>query len=215
MSPGWIPGRKVDNSDSQYAGFRDNVPYLFIFVFVHPLLRKVFDTVFPLKQGAVQSPRGSPVSRNSASDAQAEAHLNRRVGYDLFFAVVFICALHGFSALKILILLSANFFVAKKLPRVYVVPMTWTFNIVVLFANELCHGYSYSSIANTSLPWTVWDPNSNWGTFFDDHSGLMPRWEIFFNVTVLRLISFNMDSYWGWRQDGEATILEVSWRDGP
>ena len=210
LSPGWIPGRKVDNSDSQYSGFRDNVPYLFGLVLVHPFLRKIYNTLLYSQSSASQSSTGSQLSKASTPATQAEARLSQRVKYDLIFAVVFVCALHGFSALKILILLSTNYLVAKRLPRVYVVPMTWLFNITILFANELCHGYQFATIANSTVPWTVWDPNSNWGTFFDDHSGLMPRWEIFFNITVLRLISFNMDSYWSSGQNGEANLLEVS-----
>jgi hypothetical protein len=30
----------------------------------------------------------------------------------------------------------------------------------------------------------------------DDHGGLIPRWEVLFNITILRLISFNLDYYW-------------------
>ena len=30
----------------------------------------------------------------------------------------------------------------------------------------------------------------------DAYSGIYPRWHIGFNITMLRLISFNMDYYW-------------------
>lgn len=36
----------------------------------------------------------------------------------------------------------------------------------------------------------------NWGLFLDSYGGLLPRWEILFNITALRLISFNLDYYW-------------------
>ena len=186
------------------------MPYLFVLVVVHPLLRKIYNTILPIKQNALQSPQASPVSRSFTSPTEADALLDQRVKYDLFFAVVYICALHGFSALKIIILLSANYAIAKKLPRAYVVPITWVFNITILFANELCHGYPFESIAINTIPFTIWDPNSNWGTFFDDHGGLMPRWEIMFNITVLRLISFNMDLYWSSGENEYTSVLEVS-----
>ena len=35
----------------------------------------------------------------------------------------------------------------------------------------------------------------NWGAWLDSYGGIMPRWEVLFNITVLRLISFNMDYY--------------------
>ena len=212
LSPGWIPGRKVDNSDAQYSGFRDNLPYLFVLLIVHPLLRRVYNAIFPVNQAADHSPSNTSQGIHAIQSAAADARLNQRLRYDVGFGLIFLCALNGFSAVKVLIILSANFLVATRLPKVYVVPMTWVFNITVLFANELCHGYSYTSIANLTLPFTVWDPNSNWGTFCDEHGGLMPRWEVLFKVTILRLISFNMDLYWSSGREGGASLLEVSFR---
>ncbi|KNG80499.1 glycerol:H+ symporter (Gup1), partial [Aspergillus nomiae NRRL 13137] len=43
LSPGWIVGRKVDNSDAQYSSFRDNIPYLLALLVAHPLLRRVYE----------------------------------------------------------------------------------------------------------------------------------------------------------------------------
>lgn len=210
LEPGWILGRKVDNSDSQYSSFRDNIPYLAVLLVLHPLLRRIYNLFNPLPQTAPTSGTTTYIANPSAQSAVANARLKQRINYDLSFAAIFLCALHGFSALKVFTILSANFLIATKLPRGYVVPLTWGFNITVLFANELCHGYPYTDIALVTLPWTVWDPHSNWGTFFDEHSGLMPRWEILFNITVLRLISFNMDYYWSLNQDGTSSPVEVS-----
>jgi len=43
LEDGWIPGRKVDNSDAQYSGFRDNVPYMAVVLILHPLLRRLYE----------------------------------------------------------------------------------------------------------------------------------------------------------------------------
>ena len=43
LEPGWIPGRRVDNSDAQYSGFRDNIPYMALVLVLHPILRKAFE----------------------------------------------------------------------------------------------------------------------------------------------------------------------------
>ena len=43
LEPGWIPGRKVDNSDAQYRSFRDNIPYMALVVVLHPLLRRAYE----------------------------------------------------------------------------------------------------------------------------------------------------------------------------
>ena len=210
LSTGWIPGRKVDNSDAQYSNFRGNIPYLLILFLVHPLLRKLYNRYFPVKLDSTATPFST--ANGSAHPAQApvaDARLDQRVSYDLAFALLLTCILHGFSAIKIFILLGVNFLIATKLPESYVVPMTWIYNVFVLFANELCRGYSFTLIANTSMPFTVWDPNSNWGTFFDEHGGLIPRWEVLFNITILRLISYNMDFHWSGGREGGSSVLEV------
>jgi len=181
LSPGWIPGRKADNSDGQYAGFRDNLPYMAGLIVVHPLLRRAYDALFP-----IHTPTGS------LQAAAGAARFARRTAYDRAFAVVFLVALNGFSALKVLLILCANYGVATRLPRAYVPAATWAFNICVLFANELGAGYPWAAIARVFVP----VGGTNWGAYLDDYGGLIPRWEVLFNVTVLRLISFNMDYYW-------------------
>lgn len=208
LSQGWIPGRKVDNSDSQYSGFRENIPYLLILLVVHPLLRKVWNATFPSKMERATGRQGT-ASNGLVYSSEANARLEQRAGYDFMFGIIFLCALHGSSMLKVLIIVTINYLIAKRLPRESVVPATWLFNILTLFANELCKGYPYSQIALNTLSWTVSDPNSNWGTFLDQHGGLMPRWEILFNITVLRLISFNMDYHWSQDRKGQNSYLEV------
>jgi hypothetical protein len=45
LEPGWIPGRKVDNSDAQYRSFRDNIPYMALVLILHPILRRVYESL--------------------------------------------------------------------------------------------------------------------------------------------------------------------------
>ncbi|KAI4159999.1 MAG: hypothetical protein LQ342_006127 [Letrouitia transgressa] len=200
LSPGWIPGRKVDNSDAQYKGFRDNVPYMFIILALHPTIRRIYDKAFPLSTSS-----GSPSNRgySSSRDNVADARLNRRIQFDVCFAIIYLTALHGFSAIKVWVILCINYGLAKFLDRRYVPLATWTFNIGILFANEVCHGYPYVQIADFILPGSALAQSNlqksstgNWGSFLDAYGGLIPRWEILFNITVLRLISFNFDYYW-------------------
>ena len=205
LSPGWIPRRKVDNSDQQYATFRDNVPYLFIVMILHPLLRKFFDFFYNENSSSSEAiPNGNDSPTGSASQSlTADGRLNRRISFDVGFSVLFLLALHGFSALKVFLLLYINYTLATRLRKEYVPIATWVFNIGILFANELGKGYPYSDMANVILPWSASperlaekDPKGNWGTVLDSYGGLIPRWEILFNVTVLRLISFNLDYIW-------------------
>lgn len=131
--------------------------------------------------------------------AAADARLHQRVSFDVMFAVIFLSALHGFSMFKILAILYANYCIGTKLPRQYVPAATWIFNVGTLFTNELSQGYSYATIFGTFLPSTVSEkeqPVSNFGHTLDSYGGLIPRWEVLFNFTILRLISFNLDYYW-------------------
>lgn len=89
---------------------------------------------------------------------------------------------------------------------------TWIFNVGILFANELCDGYKYAKIERLLLAPAV-DAETGlevptWGAWLDSHGGIMPRWEILFNITVLRLISFNMDHYWAF-DDRAGSPMEV------
>ena len=217
LSPGWIPGRKVDNSDQQYATFRDNVPYLFIVMILHPLLRRLFNSFYNTAPSSSESlPNGSDSPTGSASQSlTVDGRLSRRISFDVGFSALFLLALHGFSALKVFLILYINYCFATRIRKEYVPIATWVFNIGILFANELGKGYPYGDMANVILPWSASpessaekDSKGNWGTVLDSYGGLIPRWEILFNVTVLRLISFNMDYVWSLNR-GTGSPVEV------
>lgn len=103
--------------------------------------------------------------------------------------------------LKVLSILYINFNLATRLPKTYIPTATWIFNIGIMFANELCKGYQFAAIAEFFLPPSAFSEAGSayaisWGKWLDSYSGLLPRWEILFNITVLRLVSFNLDYYW-------------------
>ncbi|KAK4195094.1 MBOAT, membrane-bound O-acyltransferase family-domain-containing protein [Triangularia verruculosa] len=193
LSEGWIPGRKFDNSDAQYRTFRRNLPAMAMLLLFHPLLRKVWNFVTGSKS----------VKENSAEGV--EMRFRQRTGFDYVFALVFLVILHGFSAVKVLVILGLNYGVGKSMPRRYIPAATWVFNICTLFANELCSGYRFGYIARL-LTGTLGLDEKNLsvdlpalvrlGQWMDGFGGLMGRWEILFNITVLRLVSFNLDYYW-------------------
>ncbi|KAF2751844.1 glycerol:H+ symporter-like protein [Sporormia fimetaria CBS 119925] len=203
LSNGWIPGRKVDNSDQQYAGFRGNFPYLVILLILHPLLRRAYDSFW--RAGTYTQTRPSSfgaegqLTQGLTTSAAAKARLQQRMSFDIPFSAIFIFALHGFSAFKILAILYMNYALAKKLPKKYLPAATWIFNVGILFANELCRGYSYGKIVAFLLASPVSEKGRvawNFGHTLDRYGGLLARWDVHFNFTVLRLISFNLDYYW-------------------
>jgi hypothetical protein len=181
-------------SDAQYYTFRINLPYMALLLVFHPLLRRVWNLVYPV-------PQELKASRANAPEA-AEARLHQRTSYDSAFAVFFLVALHGFSAAKILTILAINYRLVTSVPKKYMPAVTWGFGICILFANELCNGYKFRDIAllltgSPANDMATYTPALvELGMWMDRHGGLMRRWEILFNITVLRLVSFNLDYYW-------------------
>ncbi|KAK0630078.1 glycerol uptake protein [Bombardia bombarda] len=210
LSPGWFLGRKIDITDNQYHGFRENLPYTVLLLIFHPLCRRLWEAVHP----ASVKLNGSASIRNGAAPAHeaAEVRLEQRTSFDFTFALLYLVILHGFSGFKILFILAINYKIATALPKKYVPPASWIFNICVLFANELCTGYKFRSMALfvSGSQGTDLLPEPSFlvrvGEWLDYHGGLQPRWQILFNITILRLISFNLDYYWSLDKRGGSLI---------
>ncbi|KAL2211201.1 putative glycerol: H+ symporter [Sarocladium strictum] len=200
LSDGWIPGRKIDISDMQYHTFRGNLPYTAALLVFHPLLRKLWNAVFPI----------TTTGRRDAGSKR----MDQRISFDYTFALIFLVALHGVSAAKVLGILYVNYQIATKLPRRHVPVATWVWNVGILFANELCEGYRFGSIARHISPPLVTDKGlrdsvlMQWGYWLDSYGGIMSRWEVLFNITILRLISFNLDYYWSIDQQKSSDPVE-------
>lgn len=171
------------------------MPYLAALLILHPIVRRVYESIRPIP---TRTSTSRPISNYKHTSAvNGEARLEQRASFDFGFALIFLTALHGFSALKILIILYINFSIATRLSRKYVPAATWVFNICTLFANELSEGYKLTRMLEYITPLDaepgLWHGGAE---FLDGYGGIMSRWEILFNLTVLRLISFNMDYYW-------------------
>lgn len=214
LSTGWIVGRKVDNSDSQYASFRDNIPYMLILLILHPLLRRIYGYFYQLRQSSSSVAKRTTKEVLRAPHTHADTRLDQRVTFDVFFGVVYIVILHGVSAAKVSLILYVNFLLATRLSRRHVAAATWVFNIGILFANEFGRGYPFATIAEFLLPWSdsiekvEGRPQATWGAMLDSYGGLIPRWEILFKIAILRMISFNFDYCWSSNRAGD-NPLEV------
>ncbi|KAF8438295.1 MBOAT, membrane-bound O-acyltransferase family-domain-containing protein [Terfezia claveryi] len=194
LSKGWLFGRKVDNSDNQYENVRDNLPILFAVLFFHAGLRRVFDKLYL---------RGT-------SQETADQRLSRRINFDLIFSFIFLAFLHGLSIFKLLFILTINYVIAMKYAGTIANPiLTWIFNIGMLFLNEMFQGYRFAHM----LPWLAAGEGGGFGHAMDELGGFMPRWEIHFNITMLRLVSFNMDYYWSHHHEG-GSVMEKRHLEG-
>ena len=174
---------------------------MFILLILHPLLRKTCDYIFFSGRYPSNSAQANGHAYQGPHSSAADSRLSQRVNFDVYFALLFLCALHGFSSLKVLLILYLNFILGTRLPRELVPTATWIFNIGILFANEFCHGYPYSDIATfitqrPAFPDADYQESKGWGSWLDAYGGLIPRWEVLFKMTVLRSVSFNLDYYW-------------------
>lgn len=182
------------------------MPILFSVLGLHFVLRRVFNFFF-----CAVSPQPPVTSAHRASH-----NITRRNIFDIVFALIFLSALHSFSVIKIIVILTGNYMISFFHPTSIANPiLTWVFNVGVLFANEYCEGYRFATI----LPWLMAGEGAGVGHVMDRamNGGLLPRWSVNFNITVLRLISYNLDHYWAARQRKEGsqaaseggTVLEV------
>ncbi|KAJ7368674.1 MBOAT, membrane-bound O-acyltransferase family-domain-containing protein [Mycena albidolilacea] len=164
LSQGWMFGRPVDNSDAQYRGFRNN----FI-----PLV---------LAAGAFLLAKFLRTRTHAARTSPDNMYL---LPFNLGASIVMLIALHGTSAVKILAILTGNYFISKGFGGSKAGPLcSWIFNVVVLFLNDRYSGYRFGDLAPSLI-------------FLDSlFDGIYPRWHVSFNITMLRLVSFSMDYYW-------------------
>lgn len=169
-----------------------------ILLVLHPCLRRVYEHVFPTKLSDAPPTGGKAKDDDKPEDAiaNADARLRQRVSFDYGFGIILILALHGISAFKILTILWVNYTIATRLPRAQIPIATWLFNISILFSNELLHGYPLADLARVLSSSNPDSALITWAKWLDGVGGIVPRWEVLFKITVLRLISFNMDYYW-------------------
>jgi hypothetical protein len=108
-------------SDAQYRQFRSGLPSLMGLALLYLFVGQVWRRLQP----------SSPT---------------RRVQFLASSGLALICLLHGASALKILAILYANYFVAHACRRERFLPLAvWSFNIGILFANQYFNGYQFST----------------------------------------------------------------------
>lgn len=179
-----------------------------IVLLAHPLLRRVYNFLRPIPSTNQNvNPPAKAETTQHESPISADFRSVQRTTFDLYFALIFLTVLHGFSAPKILFILYINFNIATRIPKQQIPAATWIFNIGILFVNEFCHGYHYTGIAKTLLPSSK--SAFDWANQLDNYGGLIPRWEILFNFTILRLISFNMDYCWSLDRSRSSSPIEV------
>lgn len=121
----WGINHTQDDSDAQYHSFRSNFPALAKGTCVYLFVRFVW----------IHSATAPP---------QNNLYL---IPVNLIFSFLLIVGLHGASALKILLILSINYLIAKLCRGSKFGPaLTWIFNGAVLFANDRYNGHSFGDL---------------------------------------------------------------------
>ncbi|KAI8377970.1 MBOAT, membrane-bound O-acyltransferase family-domain-containing protein [Radiomyces spectabilis] len=125
LSEGWIAGRKVDNSDLQYATFRNNLPKLILLAVAFLFLSHAFRMV-------------------------AQKRPTDRFYFLAMVSVLITLGLHGASIIKILIIVSCSYGIAFIAQGSRWNPIcTWIFNLAILFGNEYYNGYRFATLGST------------------------------------------------------------------
>lgn len=155
LSNGWIPGRKVDNSDAQYRFFRDNFLLLMLLLLAHTGIRRAVEYVTKCS----------------------------RPMFDFVFGFIFIFAVHGVNSIRVIAHVMIFFTIARVLKNYNkaAVLLLWSYGIFSLFFNDKYRNYYLSYFWK---PLTVFDPG---------FMGIVKRWDVFYNFTLLRALSFNLD----------------------
>ncbi|SCU93296.1 LADA_0G02322g1_1 [Lachancea dasiensis] len=171
LSKGWIRGRKVDNSDSQYRFFRDNLPLLVGLVLLHSSLKKAVVGITKCQKAT----------------------------FDLVFGLIFLFAAHGINAIRVLTHVLISFAIAKcfrKRTKLAVL-LTWVYGISTLFINNSYWNYPFGNIMSALSPLDT------------SFKGIIERWDVFYNFTLLRTLSFNMDFLEKWEEvkAGKKTVF--------
>ena len=164
---GWMGGRLRDDSDHQYRLLRKNGVILMAVMTVYALL--------------------SHCIRWIAQQCRNTVYAKRiRLAFLGVTGLVFVTALHGANVMKLLLIALLNYVIASSaawLPPAVVTCAVWMFNGAVLFLVFYTNGAPYKTLS-LSLAW------------LDEHPGLIRRWYISYNFTMLRLVSFAMDYVW-------------------
>lgn len=125
--------------------------------------------------------------------AMQKRPLSQQLRARAIIAFVGLLVLHGFSNLKILAIVIPNYWVGRKFGASSVNPaLTWIITFISMYMMER-HTLEWASL------WEVLG-------FMDDWGGLYERWHVTFNISLLRLISYNMDYYYSLRQSTHAQI---------
>ncbi|KAJ1765729.1 glycerol transporter [Coemansia sp. RSA 1813] len=187
LSSGWMLGRMMDLTDGQWSTFRANLPAFTGAMLAYVVLNRIFKA-FSTRGNDSRRPQNLKVTQRMVLPA---------LWFPCLFATCFVIVLSGTSTVFILGLTFGNYALAKAVGRKRWAPLVfWAYNMAMLFANENYRGYEFRRIAE-SLAW------------LDEWRGILRRWDVTFNLTMLRMMSFSMDYHWRLCQERALTPQQI------
>lgn len=106
-----------------------------------------------------------------------------RLSFDGAFGMVFLFGVHGVNSFKILLHISIMYFGVRVLKnyRRCAVLWVWIFGVGTLFINNSYRNYKFANFTEYL------------GFIDTGFKGIVSRWDVFYNFTLLKMISFNLD----------------------
>ncbi len=112
-------GRRIDNSDSQYSGFRSNLTFLVPAMIIYLILSHVLGRI----------------------------STNARSVFSITVSICAMLYMYGISTVKVFLVMSLNYMVTKTFPRsIFTRIFVWIFGLVVLYIGHEHSGLKFDSI---------------------------------------------------------------------
>ncbi|EDO19415.1 hypothetical protein Kpol_1002p62 [Vanderwaltozyma polyspora DSM 70294] len=106
-----------------------------------------------------------------------------KIRFDFFFGIFFLIVAHGVNSLRVFAHMFIMYLIAHlfKSQRRIATILSWTYGISSLFINDNYRSYPFGDILPFLSP------------LDSSFKGIIERWDVFFNFSLLRMLSYNMD----------------------
>ncbi|ODQ77348.1 hypothetical protein BABINDRAFT_163605 [Babjeviella inositovora NRRL Y-12698] len=104
-----------------------------------------------------------------------------RLYFDSTFGLLFLVAAHGCNAVRVLLHFAVFYLIGRTPNKKASTVLLWVWGVATLFINDNFRAYPFGNIVPALA-------------FLDTgFKGIIERWDVFYNFTLLRLLSFNFD----------------------